>query len=201
MLKCRGFSLLEMIVAIGIFAVIATISFATLNRFLDDQALLEQRLGRLTALQQALTLIEQDMHYPANRPVRDGYGDEQAAIIADSTQLQPGELIRLTASHASVSVPGTSTLSRVSYRFEDGELLRVNWPVLDRDQDTPEIRRLLMGGLLDVRVQLFKAEQDTGLTVVETTEEPDQLPDAIEWSLMFEDGSSFRRIFEVRNAG
>ena len=74
MIPEKGFTLLEMVVAIGIFAIIATVSYTSLNQFLDTRDMLESRQDELTALQMTMTLLGRDVRFMLNRPVRDSYG-------------------------------------------------------------------------------------------------------------------------------
>jgi len=195
----RGFTLLEMIVAIGIFAVIATISFASLNRFLDDQARLESRMDEIKKLQLAFTIVEQDMQYLAQRPVRDGFGDAEPAFIMSSPQSLPDELVRFTTYQRNSAVPGVSRLMRAAYRFEDDQLYRVNWQVLDRDQDSVEVKRILLSGLRDASLSLLVTSDNETQSKSEWTD-PEQLPDGVELRLVMDDGREYRRVFEVKHA-
>ncbi len=133
----RAFTLLEMIVAIGIFAVIAIVSYGSLNRFLDNRDVLQAEIEMMKDLQLAFSLLEQDMHFMSERIVRDEYGDPEPLLIVNSIDIA-GELLRFTTARRSVSLPGVSTLQRTSYRWENGDFIRVNWQVLDRDQDAIE---------------------------------------------------------------
>ena len=47
-----------MIVAIGIFAVIAVVSYASLNRFLDHRDVLQTEIETMKELQLAFSLLE-----------------------------------------------------------------------------------------------------------------------------------------------
>lgn len=195
----RGFTLLEMIVAIGIFAVIATISFASLNRFLDDQTRLESRLDDLNNLQMAFTIIQQDLQYLAQRPVRDGFGDLEAAVVLNPRQSLPDELVRFTTYQRNSSVPGFSRLMRVSYRFEDDKFYRVNWHILDRDQDSAEVKRILLSGLRDVSLSLLVANENEVQSKTDW-DDSEQLPDGVELRLVMDDSREYRRVFEVKHA-
>jgi len=67
----RAFTLLEMIVAIGIFAVIAVVSYGSLNRFFDHRDILQTEFEKMKDLQLAFSLLQQDMHFISERIVRD----------------------------------------------------------------------------------------------------------------------------------
>ena len=76
----RGFTLLELMIAITIFSVIATFVYAGLGVVLDTKQQTEQHLNRLAKLQLGLHLLQRDIEQAVNRPVRDQYGDSLPAL-------------------------------------------------------------------------------------------------------------------------
>jgi general secretion pathway protein J len=154
----RAFTLLEMIVAIGIFAVISVVSYASLNRFLDHRDLLQAEVEKMKTLQLAFSLLQQDMHFITGRMVRDEYGDPEPLLIINNNNVA-GELLRFTTARRNVLLPETSTLQRTSYRWENGDFIRLNWRVLDRDQDSSESKYLLLSDVQGVSVTVL---QNTG---------------------------------------
>ena len=194
----RAFTLLEMIVAIGIFSVIAVISYASLNRFLDNREVLEAEMTRMKQLQLAFSLLEQDMHFLSERIIRDAYGDPEPLLMLSNENLS-SELLRFTTARRNVSLPGVSSLQRRSYRWEDGDFIRVSWQVLDRDQDSSESKYLLLSDVDSVRVSVMQADEETTQTL-STWDTADKLPDGIEWQIQMKNGKQYRRVFEIRGS-
>ena len=115
--RTGGFTLLEMVVAIGIFAIIATISYVSLDRFIDTRNLVEERHDKLKSLQTTMTLMGRDMRFMVNRPVRDGHGDPELALLSgDNIALEDGELLRLTTSRPEPGIGLVSRPQRVGWR-------------------------------------------------------------------------------------
>ena len=99
----RGFTLLEMIVAISIFSIIAIVSYASLNRFLDQRDWIETKNEKLKQLQIAYLVIGQDLRRLSPRIVRDGFGDAEPLFIAMSpTDTAIGEVLRFKIGRAHV---------------------------------------------------------------------------------------------------
>ena len=192
----RAFTLLEMIVAIGIFAVIAVVSYGSLNRFLDNRDVLQAEMTLMKDLQLAFSLLEQDMHFMSGRIVRDEYGDPEPLLIVNSIDIA-GELLRFTTARRSVSLPGVSTLQRTSYRWENGDFIRVNWLVLDRDQDAIESKQLLLSDVDSVRVNVLTSDEESTQTA-STWDSAEKLPDGIEWQIQMTDGKQYRRVFDIK---
>jgi general secretion pathway protein J len=194
----RAFTLLEMIVAIGIFAVIAVVSYGSLNRFLDNRDVLQAEMTLMKDLQLAFSLLEQDMHFMSGRIVRDEYGDPEPLLIVNSIDIA-GELLRFTTARRSVSLPGVSTLQRTSYRWENGDFIRVNWLVLDRDQDAIESKQLLLSDADSVRVNVLTSDEESTQTA-STWDSAEKLPDGIEWQIQMADGKQYRRVFDIKGS-
>ena len=193
----RAFTLIEMIVAIAIFAVIATISYASLNRYLDYRDVVEQELHYQRSLQQAFSMLERDMRFMTERVVRDEYGDPEALLIINNEDVA-GELARFTGARRNVSVPGISALQRIAYRWENDTLVRISWKVLDREQEAEESRHQLLTGVSNVSVSTLQNSAGI-LSPYSSWEQLDRLPDGMEWLITMDDGRQYRRIFEVKH--
>ena len=201
-MKCNnhydGFTLLEMVVAIGIFAVIAAISYASLDRFIETRNLVEARHEKLNLLQTTMTLMGRDMRFMVNRPVRDGYGDPEPALLSgDNPVLDEGEFMRLTTSRPEPGIRGVSGVQRVGWRLHRGELQRVIWNVVDRDQDTKELVRIVLQEVAAVEIRFFTYSDDGDLRAIAQWPDETTLPAGVEFRLTMENGLGYRRLFIV----
>jgi general secretion pathway protein J len=190
-----------MVVAIGIFAVIAAISYATLDRFLEASRRLEAHAEFLRELQLAFLQLERDLRFVVNRPVRDGIGETEPALLADPSQPPEfGELIRLTTSQPHVEGSG-QRLRRVAWRFDEGVLSRVTWSELDRDFDTPERARTVMADVAAVELGFWHRDAGNELTRSEEWTATDALPQAVEIVVDTGDERRYRRLLLLPGAG
>lgn len=194
----RAFTLLEMIVAIGIFAVIAVVSYGSLNRFFDHRDILQTEFEKMKDLQLAFSLLQQDMHFISERIVRDEYGDSEPLLIVNNIDVA-GELLRFTTARRNVSLPGISTLQRVSYRWENGDFIRMNWLVLDRDQEAIVSEQLLMSDIDNVSVNVMTSDEETTQSL-STWDSAEKLPDGVEWQIQLADGTQYRRVFDIKGS-
>jgi len=199
MIRQRGFTILEMAIAIGIFAIIAVISYGALIQFLNTRDKLSERHSDLRELQFLFSLMEQDFRFMTDRSVRDEYGETELAVIATpSNDLEEGELIRFTTALPDPNSQDWYQLQRVSWRLLDGEIHRVSWPVLDRDVDTPEKQRLIYRTLADLEVIYYTWSDDDGLKSQDEWTS-DKLPFGIELLATLDSGTEYRRLLEVAN--
>ena len=141
----HGFTLLEMLIALGVFAVIGLMSSRILSGMVDLSDTVRDRSDRLAELQRAIFIISRDVDQMTRRPVRDALGDSTAAIIVGEP------LIEFTRRGWQNPLRSPrSELQRVAYTVADGDLVREFWPLLDRGPDTESIAQVLLPGVADV---------------------------------------------------
>ena len=126
-----GLTLIEILVAMAVFAVLSAVAYGTLSQIITSSEVLSSRMDRIQAIQRTMRVIGQDFLQLAPRPIRGELGDGfDAALRAD---FQSGYTIELTRGGWSnpMTLP-RGTLQRAAYRLEDDLLVRYHWPVLDR---------------------------------------------------------------------
>ena len=129
--KSRGLTLIEILVAVAIFAVLSALSYGALSQIITSSEVLSARMERIQAIQRTMRTISQDFLQLSPRPVRDELGDGFGAALR--TDFQSGFAIELTrAGWSNPMVLPRGTLQRAAYRLEDNELIRHHWRVLDR---------------------------------------------------------------------
>lgn len=148
----RGFTLLELLVALFVTAVMFAIGYASITQALDNRERVQAQQRRLGELQRAMRTLVQDFSQAVPRPVRDVLGTgEEGAFVGDP---RVSALVTLTrAGYGNVAGAQRPGLQRVQYQLEGDALLRITWPVLDRSQSTPEQRRVLLKGLRGARLR------------------------------------------------
>jgi len=141
----RGFTLLELLVALFIAAVMFAMGYGAITQALTSRDSLKEQQAHLLELQTAVRVLEQDFMQLAPRPVRQAIGDEpaQPALLGAVPGVQP--IVALTrggwANPAGLQRPG---LQRVAYFLENGTLRREYWNVLDPTLASTTTKRDLM---------------------------------------------------------
>ena len=154
--RSGGFTLLELLVALFIAAVIFSMGYAAINQALKSHDTLKEKQAQLLGLQTAIRVLEQDFLQAAPRPVRQAVGDEpaQGALVGSPPGAQP--IVALTrdgwSNPSGLQRPG---LQRVAYYFENGTLRREYWTVLDPTQNSTAIRRDLLTHLKSVSLRFM----------------------------------------------
>ncbi len=138
----RGFTLLELLVAVGVFAVMSVMAYGGLKAVLDSREQTDAQAKRLAAVQLTFMRLERDIEQMIDRRIRDEYGNEIASLLAVSDR---DAVVEFT--HAGWSNPTNaprSHLQRVGYTLKDKQLLRAYWLVLDRAQDSKPIQTVTL---------------------------------------------------------
>ena len=148
----RGFTLIELLVALFITAILFAMGYSALSQALTSRREIEEQSARLTALQQTMRVMEQDLELMQPRPARDLLGNgyesplvaSQNAIGGMAGQQGPALLTFTRGGWANPAGVPRSELQRVSYLVRDGKLVRQHLPVLDTTAATTVVERELI---------------------------------------------------------
>jgi general secretion pathway protein J len=143
MRRQRGFTLVEILVASAIAAILAAMAFVAVNDALRNREQLREAQARLVALQYTVRTMVQDFSQLAPRPVRasvgEGYEPALAAIGGLATEVH---LTRYGWNNpAGIQ---RSSLQRVRYRLRDGVLYREYWLALDAQLQPEPVERAVL---------------------------------------------------------
>ncbi|MEW8189877.1 MAG: type II secretion system minor pseudopilin GspJ [Candidatus Thiodiazotropha endolucinida] len=199
--RSHGFTLLELLIAITIFAILATFVYSGLKVILDTEHQTSLYGQRIAKLQLGLNLMQRDIEQLVGRPVRDQYGDQQPALKSGGIS---GILLELTRGGFSNPMQlSRSNLQRVGYVLEDNTLFRLTWPTLDRPRESEPHRQKLIEEISSLELVFYdKALQEKRewppRAIGEADEDPSLLPVSIELKLELEDWGTIRRLFRAK---
>lgn len=172
----RGFTLLEIMIALTIFAVISTLAWQILDGAMRTSNATDTAATKLNQLQRAYNLLERDFFQLQARAPR----NEPDVFRQDETAI---ELTTLSG------ISGEVKLERVRWRLEDNRLWRDVWPVIDSPANVkPEAVPILS----DVSKMTWRFWRDGWQ---ETWSESTHQPDGVELTLTMADGETWRWIF------
>lgn len=198
---CRGFTLFELLVATSIFAIVSYMGYSGLMQVMNARAHTGAMEARLAEVQLAFLHFERDIQQSVNRPIRDLYGAQRAALIGDELGDFRLELTR-TGRRNPAQVQ-RSALQRVAYLVEDENLLRVTWPVLDQAQDTQPSRTQILSQVQRLEIRYLDATNDWANAwppLVAGGGPAAALPRAVTVRVELEDVGTIERIFIVPEA-
>lgn len=198
--RARGFTLLELLVAIAIFAIVGALALTGYTQLQRQSEIVEQRLARTRDVQRAVQLIANDVEQVEPRPIREPIGE--TVLPAVSAGLDPSYSLSFTrAGYSNTAGLQRPTVQRVGYRIENGELWRDSWPVLDRTIAVEPVKRRLLTGVRTVTFRFMDMNRNW------VDRWPDaqvpgpagarSRPAAVEVVIELEDWGEVRRLLEV----
>lgn len=187
-LQARGFSLMEVLVAIAIFAVVAGISYSTLDRYIEQREFLANHYGKLEKLQRLFILLERDFQSIANRTIRNGNS------VYGAIEQTPDLLIAMTISEPDYSSGAGVAMKRVEWSLDGDELIRKVWGVLDTEGDYEPIEQVISTQVEDMQLDFLYYSRSTG---VQTSDNLQGYPDGISLLVVLESGVEYTRFFAV----
>lgn len=153
----RGFTLLEVLIAVGITALIGVGVWQMISGVIQARDRVNAAAEEFEQIQRAMLVIERDLDQVVNRPIRDIYGDARYAM----TSREDGVELALTRQGWRNPIGARrSDLQRVSYEFTGDELHRRYWGTLDLAEDAKGRDQLLLSNVEDVNVR-FLDDQGT----------------------------------------
>jgi general secretion pathway protein J len=197
MIRARGFTLLEILVAVAIFAVVGLMAYGGLQAVLGQQVIARDNADRFREIQFAVQQLGRDLHQLHPRPVRERLGDGyRSAVQADARERYEIEFTR--GGWSNPLGQARAAVQRVAYEREEDRLYRLHWFVPDQTLSEEPVQRELLSGVREFRLRFYAAggwSDDWPAGPAE--EDPAVLPTAIEFVLELEDLGEIRRLIEV----
>ena len=123
----HGFTLVEVMVALLIFGMLAAAGVAILSFSIRAQAATGGRLDDVSALNRTVSLLSGDLGQALDRPARDQAGTMLPAFVGEAD----GRLSLVRAGWSNVDASARAGIQKVDWRIQDGALVRQAYPMLD----------------------------------------------------------------------
>jgi general secretion pathway protein J len=210
--RASGFTLLEVLVAVGIFALFSAMAYGSLLRILDTRDRLETERDYWRTLSLSLMLIEEDLAQALPRSVR---GPDGLVVLpafrgqpVDSRALGEPSLEFTRGGQVVLGDGARSDMQRVGYQLREGTLSRLVWPALDQPVVSEPRAAPLLEHVEELRVRFYAqlggaqpgswtnswpATTQTGVPMGITA-----LPAAVELTLKIEGRGEIVRVFQVK---
>lgn len=184
-----GFTLVELLVALAIFGMLAVAGGYLLGFSLRAQESTARSLDRVAAVRRASVLLTADMAQIVPRISRDERGDRRAAVIGEQTALG---FVR--GGWTNDSEAPRSSLQKVGYALVDGRLIRTSWPMVDGVAPDRAVRSPLIAGISTLALRY---RRDGIWSETWRPRLPADVPDAIELTMTIDGVGAVRQLFLV----
>lgn len=185
----RGFTLVEVMVALLIFGLLAAAGVALISFAVRAQGVVTGRLDDIGALNRLNAALVADLAQARNRPTRDRDGN---AAPAFESGVGGALLVFVRGGWSNLDDAPRAEEQKVAYAVRNGTIVRIAWPALDGADPLPAA--VMLAGVTDARLR-FRVGGAWSDTWRGTPEAP--LPDAVEWGIARADGRHYRAVFLV----
>jgi len=151
--KTLGFTLVEILVALLVFAVVGLLSTRLLSQSIDNQNNLQDRGQRLAEIHRAMRVLQRDIVQLSRRKIRDAQGEELPALIVSDQ----GAIEFSRVGWRNPLRQPRSEVQRVGYRWQDEKIIRGYWLTLDRSYDAEPAYQTLLENV--EAIEFFAVDQ------------------------------------------
>ena len=194
----RGFTLIEVVIAMAIFAILAALAYSGLQSVIDSKSHTEAGLERLQAVQMSMLTLGNDLQQIAPRDAQDALGGKLHKLSTQSSEY----LVEFTRSGwRNPADSPRSSLQRVAYKLDEDRLIRVYWSHVNRADEERRVERVLIDNIESLQLRFLNEQQewteDWPEAAVLTSSNESPVPLAIEATLDTHDWGEITRLLRV----
>ncbi len=190
-----GFTLLELMVAITVFAFMSAAAYSGLHNSIKADENFRRSMKEVEAVQMTFVLLEKEIAQRVPRPIRDEFGDEEPALVLEAGR----ELTFTRGGNFSALQMQQAELTRIRYglysRLEGDIFARSYWKNLDRVQGDEPLTTTLLKDIQKLEIKIL----DNQNTWHDSWPAPDNTlkPRAVEVILEKEGWGEIRRLIQL----
>ncbi len=199
----HAFTLIELLIALAIFAIMAVMSYRTLDTLFQTRSQLNTEAAKLRDVALLFARLDDDFASLLDRRARtvDNLLDDSLRLTALLPGANDATLV-FTRSGFAGSSGESAAPQRIGYRLREGKLELLIWPSLDAAPRTAPQAHVALSDIRDAR---WRALDRAGnwqnvwrTTPVGDSIRPGAYPLALELVLTLASGEEYRRVFALR---
>ncbi len=192
-----GFTLIEVMVALTIFALLSAVAYRGLGAVLNASTRVEQETRKWSEIALAFVNIQQSLSVVVDRPIRDRDGLIGAAFIGvASVRREEDALFVFTRTGFAGHRNALADLQRVGYRVRGDRLEQLIWPVLDQAPATEPHAVQLLAGVASL-LPRYVTQDGSRHAAWPLAGQDAVLPVAVEMTLRLTGGEQMTRLFAL----
>ena len=153
MRRVRGFTLIEIMVAVAVLAIMAVAAYAGLDALIHVRETSQKSMQQFQKLQLAMVIVTRDLEQAVAHPIRHASGDITPGMLGGDHNVP--ELIFTRAGRPNPLQKPRSSLERIAYGIDDDQLVRYSYPILDRTVEPTPLRQILLKDVTSLSVSFM----------------------------------------------
>jgi general secretion pathway protein J len=200
-LRQRGFTLVELLVAMAVLAMLGALGFRGLGSILDAEARLQAESRRWSDVSLLYAQLSEDLSMAVERAGRDGADHVSPALLLRAAAGDPASAddAQLAMTRLGIGAGGAaqSAPRRVGYRLRQGTLEYLVWPALDAAPGAVPTAHELLNDVAELHLQALD-NQGRWLPAWPGQQTPNTLPRAVTVRIVLAGGEEITRVLAVR---
>jgi general secretion pathway protein J len=179
--SAHGFTLIEVLVAMAIFAVLALMAYSGLRTVINVSSSVQNRVEKLEALQRTFMFLERDFYQLIPRQMNTDGGNVKAALEATPNNARLFEFTR--GGQPNPADVKRSSLIRIAYIADEKKLKRIKWNHIDHVADEQVVEITLLDNVESITTRFLDANDQWQLSWGQEENVMQAIPKAIEITL------------------
>ena len=191
----RGFSLVELLVAMAVLAVIASVSFRGLGSVLESESRVQTETRRWNEVAAAFAHMGRDLSLAIARPVRDSTDRVRPALVIENMADEASDQLVLTRLGNGAASQGE--MRRIGYRVREGILEYLLWPAVDAAPGTAPSATPILENVAGLQLRALN-QSGSWTALWPGGLQANALPRALEAQIVLAGGERVNRVFPLR---
>lgn len=188
----HGFTLVEVLVSLMIFGLLAAAGVAILSFSVRAQTATGAKLDDLSALTRSFSVLSADLAQASLRPMRDEAGTTLPAFVGESGSNSVPMLRFVRAGWSNIDGAPRAAMQKVAYRLDGDTLQRVAFPMIDGAAPLPPAALLTHVRQVTLRYRIAGAWNDRW-----DGSQGTPMPEAMDVAIERADGRVYHQMFLV----
>lgn len=189
----KGFTLIEILIALFIFAILSLMTASIVRTLLSEETHTQAHFKTYLLLQKGMLHLSTDLEHAVPRSITNGNGKKEPALFGTQNDI--------TFTRNSLANPlgemNRSTLERVHYFLKDDQLIRETWPHLDQTTESHSQQKIVLSSLDALQLDYLDNNNEFHSTWGEEKTE-ETLPKAIRVTLIFKNHETLSQLYLIQ---
>lgn len=194
----KGFTLIEVMVAIMVFASLSIAAYQVVNQVQRSNQLSAEKTARLQDMQRAMIIMDSDFRQMVARSFKGRANATGNRVLYSDEYLLDSQshgilFTRLGWQNPQQAFP-RGEIVKVGYRVVDNQLERVWWRYPDTPEGQEPLHKSLLAQVENLDFRFYDSDKESWQ---ETWQVETQLPTAVEVTLELKDYGTIRRVYLI----